>query len=551
MSERPPTPLPVPLGRAAALLVALLVAQRVPALAGAVAGWSAALPRTSARALAMAMVPALPELLLAAACTLLLVALAARLPFVRRMLRHPLIAGAAAVGTAAAVAALLPLASVRLWSAPPGGAEAPNVLLVVVDTLRADHVDTGTGALAHTPHVAALAAGGQVWTRARSQGSCTINGSPAIVFSRYASESGYFRYDRALPAEATSIAEVLAERGYQTWARSTNPHVSVANGFDQGFAGFEEDADWKDTDASQVVDDVLGWLDRRDPGAPFYAMAWFIDPHVPYDPPQASIEAALTAEQRARLEPRHGFPNRSESPFTDDDRALARTLYRLEVESWDDAFGRLLDGLEARGLRDDTVIIITSDHGELLWERNGPDGDPAVGHGLTLYREEIAVPLILAGPGVAPGRSDALVGNIDVPPTIAALVGLGPDVAEAAGFQGRALDLGAAPRDVLVSELVEEQYRDQRARAIEGATHKLVEIDRLEGQTFAPPRRELLAVDGPETPVAFDEATAAPLRQALDDWAAGLQPLTPEASVLAPGQREGVEAQLRALGYME
>ena len=325
----------------------------------------------------------------------------------------------------------------------------PNVLLVVVDTLRADHVGANGYALSTTPEIDRLAARGAVFTQAIAQSSWTRPSMATLMTGLHPTSVGLtcheFRVPEGacdvLPDEAPTLAELLAGAGYARAGVIANINVDPVFGFHQGFedyvsvpallAGDEEDwrhgNEWLRESTEAVTRHALEWLaDRGDDDTPFLLYLHYLDPHAPYEPP----------ERLAAGFPPDGYPR-----DPDTNALLAR--YDAEIRLVDEGVGAVLAGLEAAGEAERTLVVVVSDHGEEFRDHGGLE------HGWTMFDEQVRVPLIVAGPGVSPRRIDRQVRVLDVLPTISELaLGTVPAWTEGLSLvpllEGRDLDLPGA-----------------------------------------------------------------------------------------------------------
>ncbi|HUT77683.1 MAG TPA: sulfatase, partial [Polyangia bacterium] len=330
-------------------------------------------------------------------------------------------------------------------SSGPGSAPArqglPNVVLVMNDTHRADHTGIYGGPADLTPRLDALAADGVIYVNAFAQASWTRPSVATLLTGRYPSSHTAILKGSVLPREVTTLAEVLQGGGYETIGIATNYNLTPFFGFDQGFADYRYLAPANPLGASDVqskliaieiakklqarlrgnaelpddyyvvaetvTDQALARLDRRDPQRPFFMFLSYMDVHDPY------FRHPFDG---------HGISHRSNP---DPDPSLAaemKELYAGEVRYWDSHFGRLIDGLRERGLYDDTLVVVTSDHGEEFGEHGG------FWHGTTLYDEQLRVIFVAKYPaasGLPRGaRVDAWIRLLDVSPLIIAQMGL-------------------------------------------------------------------------------------------------------------------------------
>jgi arylsulfatase A-like enzyme/Flp pilus assembly protein TadD len=289
------------------------------------------------------------------------------------------------------------LAAVLLLAAET--AAPPNLVLVTIDTLRADRVGCYGHAAAATPALDGLAREGVLVEDAVVQVPQTRPSHASIFTGRYPFEHGLRdNYSPPLDARTPTLAALLQERGYQTAAFIGAYPVSRASGLDRGFATFDDPfgADSRasvrdvrvERPADAVVDRALHWLDAPRT-RPFFAWVHLFDPHAPYEPP---------------------------APYR---RRFARRPYDGEVAFADAQVGRLLAWLDRARLRESTLVVVTSDHGEGL----GDHGEDE--HLLLVYDTTLRVPLLLAWPGRLPAgaRVRGQFRSIDLMPTVLELLG--------------------------------------------------------------------------------------------------------------------------------
>jgi arylsulfatase A-like enzyme len=387
----------------------------------------------------------------------------------RTPLTRPGIAAAVVVLVAAAWAGgtrLVPRpAPAPLAARPAANADMPNVLLIMVDTLRADHLSCYGTTKVRTPHIDQLASGGLRYANAFSQASWTRPSVATILTGLYPSSHGAVHKADRLPDRVDTLAEILQRAGYRTVGFANNANVSPAFNFQQGFDEYQYlapdfffgaseaasqlavynglrlvrerflaryvDVHHYYQPAEAVTAAVRGWLDRRPPGKePIFVFAHYMDPHDPY------FAHPFDGEGYARV----ANPNPP--------AALAEKLQRLyagEVAYLDEHLGVLFDDLRKRGLWDQTLVVLTADHGEEFHEHGG------WWHGTTLYDEQIVPPRetrALHGRGKV---MDDLATSLDIVPTVIASARL----PLATTLQGHPLPLdGGAPsaRDSVFAE---------------------------------------------------------------------------------------------------
>jgi len=310
------------------------------------------------------------------------------------MSRRPLVAGLALV--------LGVLPGCRRASPKPSEGR-PNVLLVTIDTLRADRVGCYGHASASTPVLDALAARGVRFETAIAHVPLT-GPSHASILTGLGPLGHGFRENAGfvLPTQVKSCAQDFRERGYRTAAFVSAFPLDRRFGFDRGFDVYDDHlprgndprrTPYVERFADATTDAVLRWLESpaETPARPFFLWVHYYDPHAPYEPPGEFAARFRTAP------------------------------YDGEVAFADQQLGRLLRALEQRGLLARTLVLAMSDHGEGL----GEHGEGT--HGLFVYDSTLKVPFIVAGPGVATPRVAPTVARvIDVLPTLLDYAGLAP-----------------------------------------------------------------------------------------------------------------------------
>ena len=325
-----------------------------------------------------------------------------------------------------------------LGTAPAALAAAPNVLLLSLDTLGASYLGGFGHVRGVSPRIDALLDESFSFRRAYTQYPGTLVAHTSLFTGLHPVNHG--RYDRSFELRG-SFAGELARQGYLSAAFTENANVGSAFGFAAGFdrwddgegRGFEAVSG----NASTTFANAEAWLAGPARDTRFFLFVHTYEVHSPYAPPaeDVGIADALTPGDARTFPPkdlsvailRH---NQGLAAVPERDAQRFRALYTAEIHHLDRVVGRFLDRLEALGLADDTLLIVTSDHGEQFGEEG------KLGHGQTLHNRVLHVPLGFRWPGrVQPGRHDAPVGLVDVVPTLFDLVGFpGP-----AGRDGRSL----------------------------------------------------------------------------------------------------------------
>lgn len=361
---------------------------------------------------------------------------------------------------------LPPLALLGLATAC-GGDRAPeprHVLLITLDTTRADHLGAYGETRFETPALDALASEGVVFERCSSAAATTLSSHTSLMTGAYPLRHGVVRNGFSVDRSNRMLAETLSEAGFQCSAFVASSALISATGMDQGFQSYDERLDLPASPggndqaqrvAGSVTSAILDHLDAEAaPGAGQrrFIFAHYFDPHAPYGAPGGEavagfgeIEAAVSAQQQRLLGRAPGqqgviaagLPVELAGPVeaspSPRDQRLAE-LYGQEVQYLDAEIGRLLAGLAVRGLLQETLVVVTADHGETFWEQGN-----FWNHGLWVGEPDVRVPLIVRGPGADRGlRVATPVSGVDVAPTILAAVGLAPGPGDDPG-RGRSL----------------------------------------------------------------------------------------------------------------
>lgn len=282
-----------------------------------------------------------------------------------------------------------------------------NVVVISFDALRADALGTYGYHRPTSPRIDEFAAQSLVFEQASVAGQAT----PTSFASAFTGELP-FRVFRGWNLEhVPTLAAAFRDAGYATAGIMNNVQVMPERGFDQGFEHYEVLEEPRDR---RVVERVAGWLDDG-PERPFFLWAHFITPHTPYTY-RDFAEAFYDPGYEGPLERSSGEKLKPEDTPTEADRKQLRDLYDGEVLFADRLFGEMEDLLKAHDAWDDTIVVLTSDHGEEFLDHGG------YGHH-TLHREVLRVPLIIRHPGAgAPGRTDMRYLSTDLFPTLASLV---------------------------------------------------------------------------------------------------------------------------------
>jgi arylsulfatase A-like enzyme len=310
----------------------------------------------------------------------------------------------------------------------------PNIILYVVDTLRADALGCYGNPSVQTPTMDRLAREGIRFARAYADASWTRASMGTLFTGEYPNTHGAVGRADALRRGITTLPMQLRARGYRTAAIIANPNIGSTFGFAEGFTDFVElynshpehtlvmPAELLAT-ADRVVDAASAWLQAH-PAGPFFLLVFSVDPHAPYTPPAPydnMYDPTYRGKVDGSLQSLFELAVREKVPDESDIRHL-RALYHGEVTFNDMQLGRLLGELDRARLSENTVVIVTSDHGEEFYEHGGRD------HGHTLFEEVIRVPLIIRWPGRIPRGTvvPEAVQLADLYPTLLRLAGVSP-----------------------------------------------------------------------------------------------------------------------------
>lgn len=300
----------------------------------------------------------------------------------------------------------------------------PNVLLITVDTLRADHLGAYGSSAARTPHIDRLAREGSLFEQAAAPMPLTRPTHASILTARYPREHGVVNNAISLPDASRTLAEILLAEGYRTGAFVAVALLSAEAGFAQGFETFHAPTTSKQRPADEVVPEALEWLAGLSNGEPFFLWTHIFDPHLPYAPPAEYRDAGELAVEGGLVEvswpvlreiARENAGNVPASVLRE-----AKSLYRGEIAYADHWVGRLLEEVDRlRGL-DDTMVVLTADHGECF-----EDG-VYFEHSDCLSQAALRVPLIVRHPPEFAGGARRLgqASSIDVAPTVLRALGL-------------------------------------------------------------------------------------------------------------------------------
>lgn len=474
---------------------------------------------------------------------------------VRRLLARA-VGGA---GTGVAVISAAALGGGSSGAPEPVGqapAEAPNVLLVILDTVRAKSVSALGYARPTTPRLERLARRGVLFERAYATSPWTLPTHGSLFTGRYPHE---LRASFFVPLDDTypTLAEVLGARGWATAGFTANVvYTSRTHGLDRGFDRYEDyplsvgqavlstsigrevatsttlrnALGWHELlnrkSAARVNRDFLRWLDSEPGGRPFFAFLNYFDAHEPYLPPEPFRSRLGGEERRGPLRHWGGLAAGAEAKRPAEWKTSAEIVrhdldaYEAAVAYVDHELGRLVDELERRGELERTVIVIASDHGEHHGERGLHH------HANSLYVPLLHVPLLVLFPGRVPegARVEAPVTLRDVPATVMELAGL-----EGGPFPGRSLSRHWNPDVTVPPEPVLSEWEDGPTFSlIRGRWHYLMSVD-LREELY-----DLARDPDEERNLAGDPEALPALREMRQEMLSALQGFGPGPGTAAP-----------------
>jgi arylsulfatase A-like enzyme len=462
--------------------------------------------------------------------------------------------------------------------------EESNVVIVVLDTVRA--FETVPADQSGLPAMASLAADGTEFCRAFTSAPWTLPSHAGLLTGTYTSKHDTHGENPMLDESLTVLPEILSEHGYETRAISNNTWFSDEFGFDRGFdtfhttwtrdadesgvgpsgSGFDAD-DWRarateDCTAEATTNVAVDWLTSMG-SEPFFLFLNYIDAHFEYCPPREYVTDELPPGYDYDsavdvLDSSHAYSAESES-LTDSALTALRALYLGELAYLDDNISRLVDRLKRAGEWEDTILLLTSDHGENIGEHG------LVGHQYSLYDTVLHVPLVVTGGSFDSGTStNRLVQLIDIPSTILDEVGIGASTARGQ-FQGRSFSpSSSAPEREFVTgehvttcppiETLKERFGDlpESLEALEdGLPLRAIRTDEYKLVMADDGASELYQVrnDPGETEDIAErhEDVCDRLREDLERWVASFEQETTQASTTISSESK---KRLQDLGYL-
>ncbi len=436
-----------------------------------------------------------------------------------------------------------------------------HVVFISLDTTRADHLGCYGNPWIRTPHLDALARESIQLLQYTTAATTTLPSHVALLSGKYPHSHGVPRNGFVIDRRNVLLPEILHDAGFATAGFPGSFALDSRFGFSRGFDVYDETystmmgtagADQNQRTAGEVTDAVVRYLDRAPTPQHLFLFVHYFDPHLPYAPPPPydTMYAAAPAAGRIAMT---GHPALATARSDEEQKRLA--LYAGEISYMDEQVGRLLDDLKRRGILDDALVVVTSDHGENLGDAPGPAFD----HGWSVFEVEAHTVGLIRLPGGAHGgtKSATLVSSVDVLPTVLRAMRL----PEPPGIDGTALDLTAMPTAPDARVRFAEASKPwgpvergvpwtnlRKPRCARTSTLKYVRTPFRGTEEFydlaADPReqRDLIADPARRQPGPEKE-----LRDALAAWDASAKPLPSEFD---PNQDAETLRRLRSLGYL-
>ncbi len=456
---------------------------------------------------------------------------------------------------ALAAAALFTVARLR------SPADPRHVIMISLDTTRADHLGCYGNRWIRTPNIDALAGESIILADFLTAATTTLASHTSLFTGKYPHSHGVPRNGFRIDGRNVMIPEIFRDAGFTTVGFIGSFALDKRFGFAQGFAHFDQDFDIEvgrggydqnQRSAEKVTDAVIRYLGEGEVPERLFLFVHYFDPHMPYSPPPP-----YNTMYDSILVDRADGPKNHPAWLPGKPPLVSRRLlsgYAGEISYMDKHVGRLLDFLRRRGILDDAVLVMTSDHGENFGD--APGGLPFY-HGLTVYEPEARVAGLIRLPNGRHGgtRHEGVVGSVDILPTLVRFFGL--PVPE--GIDGKALDLNKlkeTPRGACFSEATQPReevevdslwFNARKARCVRLGKMKYIEtlyVNREELFDLSNDpneRRNLLAGS------AGSDLGAGDLRALLSEWDASARPLPTEFD---QERKEETMRRLRALGYL-
>lgn len=353
---------------------------------------------------------------------------------------------------------LMVLAVFQFTAILPRKKPGPNVVVIVVDTLRNDHTAVSAGGRGFTPRLESqLMSEGISFPNSFSNSNWTLPSVASLITSRYPSDIGITGLTSVLDRREITLAEILKENGYRTGGVVSHMLVGKSYGLAQGFDWYNEDNITDDygnhhsISSPGVTGKAIDYI-RKNRDEKFFLFLHYFDPHYIYIDHEKALDYAGPFRSRDFRKLRNLV---REGAYTPEDIHYLTACYRSEVSFTDSYVGKVLDELKHQGLFENTIVIFTADHGEEFLEHGW------LGHSTHLYNQQIHVPLVIkpakSESGSFPAVNSRVVSNLDIVPTLLNMLGIGDDIS----FQGRDIFSRSPEPPAVFSEVIQSQFREQ------------------------------------------------------------------------------------------
>jgi arylsulfatase A-like enzyme len=428
-----------------------------------------------------------------------------------------------------------------------------NILLITIDTVRADYLGCYGNQQMKTPNIDRIAQRGVLFKTAVCEMPVTTPSHASILTSLEPRVHGILTNSWTIRTTITTLPEILKTKGYTTAGFVSVFHLGRTLGFAQGFDTFDDHFDGLQRNATQVTDVTLNWL-AKNQKKPWFIWLHYFDAHTPYEPPAQFANLYPDANNGSKIYASFSQLSAMEEHKctpTEKDIAHMKALYSGEISYIDAEFGRLMTNLHQQGILNNTIIILVADHGECF------DHGIYANHDQSLYEHAIRVPLLIAGPkSLLPQEKqiNTLVRTIDIMPTILAITKIKSETF----MQGKnllPLVRGTNPGTTGFAVIERRYYQNQQdciRRHIPVGERYAVRTDKWKyiWSEFAPLELYDLEQDPDEANnlIKNHPEMKAELQQDLDKWLADNNKLRQWAFQKIDEQ---TAEQLRSLGYIQ
>ena len=407
-----------------------------------------------------------------------------------------------------------------------------NVILISIDTLRADRLGVYGYERDTSPNIDTWARSSLIFDNAVAESSWTLPSHVTMLSGLLPGNHATVRPTLRPGDSVVLLPEIFADAHYRTIGLTDAGYMVSEHGFDRGFDVFDSKNKTFDATARRAMEEISRLQDHER----FFLFLHTYDVHCPYDPSEPFRQMFVSADAEfIDTEGRCGNPDFNSLPLTAGQIQYLSDSYDASIRELDEQFAHFIEQLRSQGLLENTVVILTSDHGEEFGEHG------QIGHERTLFRESLMVPLIVASPQLAPGRSHSLVGLVDVAPTALSLAG----VEFAVPFDGNSLNDRAneGATGGSLSRFSELSWQGKLRSIMTPEWHLILDLE---------DRQSLLFSRSNDSPESLDLADDEPeivdrLMEDLRYYQAQLEPRPAEP--IGPQDSEQIE-QLRALGYI-